>query len=171
MGGLVKSPHPDPLPLGEGIKIGLATVFVGAKEFIPPLDGELRFNKKTTLRSSMVVGAKGFDVPLAPLDGELRLNKKTTLRSSFVVGAKGFEPSTSCTPCKHASRTAPRPDCSKIIPQSWILTIPWLNLRIGRLAETGGLWYTFLAHLSFYGFIRKVEHDRLLQTHCRRPGS
>ena len=26
------------------------------------------------------------------------------------VGAKGFEPSTSCTPCKHASRTAPRPD-------------------------------------------------------------
>ncbi len=27
-----------------------------------------------------------------------------------LVGAKGFEPSTSCTPCKHASRTAPRPE-------------------------------------------------------------
>ena len=26
------------------------------------------------------------------------------------VGARGFEPPTSCTPCKRASRTAPRPD-------------------------------------------------------------
>ena len=29
----------------------------------------------------------------------------------FMVGARGFEPPTSCTPCKRASRTAPRPDC------------------------------------------------------------
>ncbi len=29
---------------------------------------------------------------------------------SFAVGARGFEPPTSCTPCKRASRTAPRPD-------------------------------------------------------------
>jgi hypothetical protein len=29
----------------------------------------------------------------------------------FVVGARGFEPPTSCTPCKRASRSAPRPDC------------------------------------------------------------
>jgi hypothetical protein len=28
------------------------------------------------------------------------------------VGARGFEPPTSCTPCKRASRAAPRPDCS-----------------------------------------------------------
>ena len=28
----------------------------------------------------------------------------------FMVGARGFEPPTSCTPCKRASRTAPRPD-------------------------------------------------------------
>lgn len=27
-----------------------------------------------------------------------------------MVGALGFEPRASCTPCKHASRTAPRPD-------------------------------------------------------------
>ena len=33
----------------------------------------------------------------------------------FSVGAKGFEPSTSCTPCKRASRAAPRPEQSKII--------------------------------------------------------
>ena len=27
-----------------------------------------------------------------------------------LVGARGFEPPTSCTPCKRASRAAPRPD-------------------------------------------------------------
>ena len=27
-----------------------------------------------------------------------------------LVGARGFEPPTSCTPCKRASRTAPRPE-------------------------------------------------------------
>ncbi len=26
------------------------------------------------------------------------------------VGARGFEPPTSCTPCKRASRSAPRPE-------------------------------------------------------------
>jgi hypothetical protein len=28
----------------------------------------------------------------------------------FPVGAPGFEPGASCTPCKRASRAAPRPD-------------------------------------------------------------
>ena len=31
------------------------------------------------------------------------------------VGAPGIEPGTSCTPCKRANRTAPRPDPSMII--------------------------------------------------------
>gem|GEM_PF-4010633 len=30
--------------------------------------------------------------------------------SYIFVGARGFEPPTSCTPCKRASRAAPRPD-------------------------------------------------------------
>ncbi len=30
-----------------------------------------------------------------------------------LVGARGFEPPTSCTPCKRASRAAPRPDCGR----------------------------------------------------------
>src|SRR4030042_3795460 len=33
----------------------------------------------------------------------------------LLVGARGFEPPTSCTPCKRASRTAPRPDDERII--------------------------------------------------------
>lgn len=32
----------------------------------------------------------------------------------LVVGAKGFEPSTSCTPCKHANRTALRPERTEL---------------------------------------------------------
>ena len=35
-----------------------------------------------------------------------------------MVGARGFEPPTSCTPCKRASRAAPRPDCSPILPRN-----------------------------------------------------
>ncbi len=31
-------------------------------------------------------------------------------KSFFPVGARGFEPPTSCTPCKRASRSAPRPE-------------------------------------------------------------
>ncbi len=35
-----------------------------------------------------------------------------TFRSFTIsVGALGFEPRASCTPCKRASRSAPRPDC------------------------------------------------------------
>ena len=30
-------------------------------------------------------------------------------RTTFLVGALGFEPRASCTPCKRASRSAPRP--------------------------------------------------------------
>ena len=41
----------------------------------------------------------------------LKINKKTvSIKLTAFVGAPGFEPGTSCTPCKHASRTAPRPD-------------------------------------------------------------
>ena len=36
-------------------------------------------------------------------------NKKDSNKWSLPVGARGFEPPTSCTPCKRASRTAPRP--------------------------------------------------------------
>jgi hypothetical protein len=36
------------------------------------------------------------------------IKKTPDMESS--VGARGFEPPTSCTPCKRASRTAPRPD-------------------------------------------------------------
>ena len=35
--------------------------------------------------------------------------------AEFLVGALGFEPRTSCTPCKRASRAAPRPELAKII--------------------------------------------------------
>ena len=31
------------------------------------------------------------------------------------VGARGFEPPTSCTPCKRASRAAPRPDWQGVL--------------------------------------------------------
>ena len=36
----------------------------------------------------------------------------------FSVGAGGIEPPTSCTPCKRASRTAPRPVMLDIIARS-----------------------------------------------------
>ena len=42
----------------------------------------------------------------------MEIYKKTAdfeIRRSL-VGARGFEPPTSCTPCKRASRTAPRPE-------------------------------------------------------------
>ena len=32
-----------------------------------------------------------------------------------LVGARGFEPPTSCTPCKRASRAAPRPEVSILL--------------------------------------------------------
>ena len=35
----------------------------------------------------------------------------------FSVGAAGFEPTTSCTPCKHASQAAPRPELDVSITQ------------------------------------------------------
>ena len=38
-----------------------------------------------------------------PLTIQYQVGKRST------VGARGFEPPTSCTPCKRASRTAPRP--------------------------------------------------------------
>jgi hypothetical protein len=38
-----------------------------------------------------------------PLTIQVQVGKRST------VGARGFEPPTSCTPCKRASRTAPRP--------------------------------------------------------------
>ena len=39
-----------------------------------------------------------------------RPNVFWTVFPRVVVGAPGIEPGTSCTPCKRASRTAPRPD-------------------------------------------------------------
>ena len=36
--------------------------------------------------------------------------KTARMKLTVAVGAPGFEPGTSCTPCKHASRTAPRPE-------------------------------------------------------------
>ena len=43
-------------------------------------------------------------------DGTWDKKQKTPFQEFFVVGARGFEPPTSCTPCKRASRAAPRPD-------------------------------------------------------------
>ena len=46
----------------------------------------------------------------------LKTEKHRTLTPVFrsckrsSVGARGFEPPTSCTPCKRASRAAPRPE-------------------------------------------------------------
>ena len=39
--------------------------------------------------------------------------KVSQLGDFFLVGAPGFEPGTSYTPCKRASRAAPRPDLSE----------------------------------------------------------
>src|SRR5690349_21075021 len=41
--------------------------------------------------------------------------KKDSCVGVFSVGARGFEPPTSCTPCKRASRAAPRPDWQESI--------------------------------------------------------
>jgi hypothetical protein len=41
-------------------------------------------------------------------------NKETPFLESLPVGARGFEPPTSCTPCKRASRAAPRPDIQTV---------------------------------------------------------
>ena len=38
------------------------------------------------------------------------IKTKDPLERVFPVGARGFEPPTSCTPCKRASRAAPRPE-------------------------------------------------------------
>jgi hypothetical protein len=64
--------------------------------------------KKTPFLESFSVRARGF---ASSPDGETcaSLKQKTLFRGSF-VGARGFEPPTSCTPCKRASRAAPRPD-------------------------------------------------------------
>ena len=45
-----------------------------------------------------------------------RENRRSTKISGFEsVGARGFEPPTSCTPCKRASRAAPRPDWQAVL--------------------------------------------------------
>ena len=43
-----------------------------------------------------------------PLTSDIRLCKRS------LVGARGFEPPTSCTPCKRASRAAPRPESANL---------------------------------------------------------
>ena len=53
------------------------------------------------------------DRPLSPKFPYRRnpgvLTKRLHYGGVFRVGAPGIEPGTSCTPCKRASRTAPRP--------------------------------------------------------------
>jgi hypothetical protein len=46
----------------------------------------------------------------SPCGGTPTCRSKRTLLRESSVGARGFEPPTSCTPCKRASRAAPRPD-------------------------------------------------------------
>jgi hypothetical protein len=45
--------------------------------------------------------------------GEKQKNRSEMI--CFLVGARGFEPPTSCTPCKRASRAAPRPDTTWVL--------------------------------------------------------
>ena len=59
--------------------------------------------EKRTLLQVSSSSKNDFPLNHKPLTSYFELCKRS------VVGAKGFEPSTSCTPCKHASRTAPRP--------------------------------------------------------------
>ena len=45
----------------------------------------------------------------------LKKRKTVSKKLTVAVGAPGFEPGTSCTPCKHASRTALRPEQQALI--------------------------------------------------------
>ena len=66
--------------------------------------------QKTLLRGSYQSGREELHRPL--MGKRPPTKQKTPFQESFPVGARGFEPPTSCTPCKRASRAAPRPDLS-----------------------------------------------------------
>ena len=73
------------------------------------------FKLKDPLARIFLVGARGF---ASSPDGETSacFKPKDPLARIFLVGARGFEPPTSCTPCKRASRAAPRPDlCGRAV--------------------------------------------------------
>ena len=64
---------------------------------------------------------------ISPGGGNTDLKKKTLLWEGSCVGAPGIEPGTSCTPCKRASRTAPRP--VSLSPAIFPGASPWIISR------------------------------------------
>ena len=79
---------------------------VGAKGFV---EDPCRETFDLFVLNKKRVGAKGFVAdPCRETFDLFVLNKKR-------VGAKGFEPSTSCTPCKRASRSALRPELRRLL--------------------------------------------------------
>src|SRR5690606_36528475 len=61
------------------------------------------------------------------------------------VGAPGFEPGASCTPCKRASQTAPRP-----------VVVRWVNVSVNR----GDVKIRFVLVLCGVGRFRKQKIRR-----------
>ena len=94
-------------------KDSLSRVFLSGREDLhrPPC-GETSAYKSKGLSCESLFVCRGERICIVlPVRKRPPINQRDSLaRVSLSVGARGFEPPTSCTPCKRASRAAPRPD-------------------------------------------------------------
>ena len=86
----------------------------------------------------------------------LKKRKTVSKKLTVAVGAPGFEPGTSCTPCKHASRTALRPEqqaliilkprgkCKLFLPPLLPPAFPFFHALPCSIYFSPGLFFVFL---------------------------